>query len=114
MDISTSVKTYRLKIKLRDPVRLTENYGEQVKEWWKRSRTTDKLDLHDDDGNYIETILSSQIEGIERDVRKSIAHSLRNTPPHLQEEFKRQYTDYIKRKWSPEKFAEWSKSPVYP
>lgn len=114
MELSTAVKTYKLKIKMRDPIRLTENTGEQIREWWKKSRTTDKLDLHDNEGNYIETILSSQIEGIERDVRKLIKPSFRTTPPHLQEDFKKQYTDYIKKRWSHEKFAEWSKSPIYP
>ena len=59
-------KPYRLRIKGRDPIPLSEAKGELLNEWWMRSRPSEKLSLHDDNGDYIETILSSQIEGIER------------------------------------------------
>jgi hypothetical protein len=61
-----SYKPYKLRIKGREPIHLGDRFGEQVRDWWKTSRPSDKLNLHDDHGGYVETILSSQIEGIER------------------------------------------------
>jgi len=59
-------KPYRLELKGRELISLTEIQGEELRRWWKESRHTHKIDLVDDQGNYAETILSSQIMGIQR------------------------------------------------
>lgn len=59
-------KPYRLRIKGRDPIALSEARGEHVNKWWMQSKPSEKLALTNDKGEYQETILSSQIEGIER------------------------------------------------
>lgn len=58
-------KPYRLRIKGREAISLSEARGEALNNWWMQSRPSEKLALHDDNGDYVETILSSQIEGIE-------------------------------------------------
>lgn len=58
-------KPYRLRIKGREAIALSEAKGEALNNWWMQSRPSEKLALHDDNGDYIETILSSQIECIE-------------------------------------------------
>lgn len=59
-------KPYIVHLKDRPPLRFNEMKGEALARWWKDSKPSEKVALTDEQGYYKETILSEQIQSIEK------------------------------------------------